>query len=99
MNREYCHRAQDLISTFDFRHPVFGMDGVAFYLKPIPCPAPLHHRDTARWVDLIIQQRKARNLTQVQTAKKAAPLSVHITLLETGQRRLDVIEFMGHCER
>ena len=45
-------------------------------------------------VELIIQERKARDLTQVQVAKKLRRYQSYITLLETGQRRLDVIEFM-----
>jgi transcriptional regulator with XRE-family HTH domain len=49
-------------------------------------------------VDLIIQERKARDLTQVQVAKKLRRYQSYITLLETGQRRLDVIEFMDIAE-
>jgi len=49
-------------------------------------------------VDLIIQERKAADLTQVQVAKKLRRYQSYITLLETGQRRLDVVEFMEIAE-
>ena len=55
--------------------------------------SPLGHRDTAL-VDLVIRERKAPGLTQVQVAKKLRRYQSYVTLLETGQRRLDIIEFM-----
>ena len=45
-------------------------------------------------VDFIVQERKAAGLTQVQVAKKLRRYQSYVTLLETGQRRLDVVEFM-----
>ena len=45
-------------------------------------------------VKLVIQERKAAGLTQVQVAKKLRRYQSYVTLLETGQRRLDVVEFM-----
>lgn len=45
-------------------------------------------------VEFIVEQRKAAGLTQVQVAKKLRRYQSYITLLETGQRRLDVVEFM-----
>src|SRR4051794_7552513 len=45
-------------------------------------------------VELVIRERKARDLTQVQVAKKLRRYQSYVTLLETGQRRLDVVEFM-----
>lgn len=45
-------------------------------------------------VDLIVQERKAAGLTQVQVAKKLRRYQSYVTLFETGQRRIDVVEFM-----
>lgn len=45
-------------------------------------------------IDLIIQERKAVGLTQVQVAKKLRRYQSYVTLFETGQRRIDVVEFM-----
>ena len=49
-------------------------------------------------VDLIISERKAAGLTQVQVAKKLRRYQSYVTLFETGQRRLDVVEFMDIAE-
>jgi transcriptional regulator with XRE-family HTH domain len=49
-------------------------------------------------VELIIQERKARDLTQVQVAKKLRRYQSYVTLFETGQRRIDVVEFMDIAE-
>jgi Helix-turn-helix domain len=45
-------------------------------------------------VELVIAERKAAGLTQVQVARKLRRYQSYVTLLETGQRRLDVVEFM-----
>lgn len=45
-------------------------------------------------IELVIKERKAADLTQVQVAKRLRRYQSYVTLLETGQRRLDVIEFM-----
>lgn len=49
-------------------------------------------------VDLIIRERKAADLTQVQVAKKLRRYQSYVTLFETGQRRIDVVEFMDIAE-
>ena len=45
-------------------------------------------------IDYVIQQRKKADLTQEQVAKKLRRYQSYITLVETGQRRIDVVEFM-----
>ncbi len=45
-------------------------------------------------VEFVIEQRRAAGLTQVQVAKKLRRYQSYVTLLETGQRRLDIVEFM-----
>jgi transcriptional regulator with XRE-family HTH domain len=45
-------------------------------------------------VELVIRERKAADLTQVQVATKLSRYQSYVALLETGQRRLDVVEFM-----
>jgi transcriptional regulator with XRE-family HTH domain len=45
-------------------------------------------------IALVIKERKAAHLTQVQVAKRLRRYQSYVTLLETGQRRLDVVEFM-----
>ena len=45
-------------------------------------------------IAFVIQQRKAAGLTQVQVAKRLRRYQSYVTLLETGQRRIDVVEFI-----
>ena len=45
-------------------------------------------------VDYVIQRRKRAGLTQQQVAKKLRRYQSYVTLVETGQRRIDVVEFM-----
>ena len=49
-------------------------------------------------VAYIIAQRDAADLTQTQVAKKLKRYQSYITNIETGQRRVDVIEFMALAE-
>ena len=49
-------------------------------------------------VDYVIAQRKKAGLTQVQVAKKLRRYQSYVTLLETGQRRIDVVEFLDLAE-
>ena len=46
-------------------------------------------------VAYIIEQRDAKGLTQVQVARKLKRYQSYITNIETGQRRVDVVEFMA----
>jgi len=46
-------------------------------------------------VALIIAQRDTADLTQTQVAKKLKRYQSYITNIETGQRRVDVVEFMA----
>lgn len=45
-------------------------------------------------IEFIIKERKAADLTQVQVAKRLKRYQSYVTLVETGQRRIDVVEFM-----
>ena len=45
-------------------------------------------------IEFVIKQRKAAGLTQVQVAKRLRRYQSYVTLLETGQRRIDVVEFI-----
>lgn len=45
-------------------------------------------------IEFVIKQRKAAGLTQVQVAGRLRRYQSYVTLLETGQRRIDVIEFI-----
>lgn len=45
-------------------------------------------------IEFVVRERKAAGLTQVQVAKKLRRYQSYVTLLETGQRRLDVVEFI-----
>jgi transcriptional regulator with XRE-family HTH domain len=46
-------------------------------------------------VAFIIAQRKAKKLTQTQVAKRLKRYQSYITNIETGQRRVDVVELMA----
>lgn len=46
-------------------------------------------------VAFIVEQRDAADLTQVQVARKLKRYQSYITNIETGQRRIDVVEFMA----
>ena len=45
-------------------------------------------------IEFIIKERNDADLTQVQVAKRLKRYQSYVTLIETGQRRLDVVEFM-----
>jgi transcriptional regulator with XRE-family HTH domain len=45
-------------------------------------------------IEFIIKERDAADLTQVQVAKRLKRYQSYVTLIETGQRRVDVVEFM-----
>ncbi len=49
-------------------------------------------------VEFIIAQRKAAKLTQTQVAKRLRRYQSYITNIETGQRRIDVVELMALAE-
>ena len=54
------------------------------------------------FIALLIQARKQAGLTQVQLGARIGRKQTHISIIETGVRRIDVIEFtalaqaMGH---
>jgi ribosome-binding protein aMBF1 (putative translation factor) len=45
-------------------------------------------------VDLIVTKREAAGLTQTQLAEKLGEYQSFVARLESGQRRIDVIEFL-----
>jgi transcriptional regulator with XRE-family HTH domain len=45
-------------------------------------------------IEFIIKERNDADLTQVQVAKRLKRYQSYVTLIETGQRRIDVVEFM-----
>ena len=45
-------------------------------------------------VDFIVSKREAAGLTQTQLAEKLGEYQSFVARLESGQRRIDVIEFM-----
>jgi transcriptional regulator with XRE-family HTH domain len=49
-------------------------------------------------VEFIIDQRKAAHLTQTQVAKRLKRYQSYVTNIETGQRRIDVVELMALAE-
>ncbi len=49
-------------------------------------------------VAYIIAQRDVVDLTQTQVARKLKRYQSYITNIETGQRRVDVVEFMALAE-
>ncbi|WP_417798916.1 helix-turn-helix domain-containing protein [Terasakiella pusilla] len=48
-------------------------------------------------VDLLIEQRKAIGMTQQQFADSIDEHQSYVARLESGQRRVDVIEFLRFC--
>ena len=45
-------------------------------------------------IEFVIKERNDADLTQVQVAKRLKRYHSYVTLIETGQRRVDVVEFM-----
>jgi transcriptional regulator with XRE-family HTH domain len=49
-------------------------------------------------VDLLIAERKRARLTQADLAKKLGRYQSHVATIESGQRRIDVVEFLAIAE-
>ena len=49
-------------------------------------------------ISMLIERRKSAGLTQAQVAKKLRRYQSHVATLESGQRRIDVIEFLDLAE-
>ena len=47
---------------------------------------------------LLIDARKAADLTQTEVARRVGRYQSYIAAIEIGQRRVDVVEFLGLCE-
>lgn len=48
--------------------------------------------------DVLIEARRAKNLTQVEVANRLSKPQSFVSKYESGERRLDVIEFMEVCK-
>jgi transcriptional regulator with XRE-family HTH domain len=49
-------------------------------------------------VDFIVQKRKAAGMTQADLAARLGEYQSFVARLESGQRRVDVVEFLGLAE-
>jgi transcriptional regulator with XRE-family HTH domain len=49
-------------------------------------------------ISLLIQKREAAGLTQAELAKKLGEYQSFVARLESGQRRVDVVEFLDLAE-
>lgn len=54
----------------------------------------LHSARHRRLLELLIEQRKAAGLTQANVAKALNRHQPHIANIESGERRVDVVEFL-----
>lgn len=52
----------------------------------------------ARLQDALIAARREQNLTQVEVAKRLGKQQSFVSKYESGERRLDVIEFIAVCK-
>ena len=57
-------------------------------------PRSLRTPEHERLCRFLITKRKAAGLTQADVAKELGMEQTHISLIERGQRRVDVIEFL-----
>lgn len=48
--------------------------------------------------DVLIEARRVKNLTQVEVANRLGKPQSFVSKYESGERRLDVIEFMEVCK-
>jgi transcriptional regulator with XRE-family HTH domain len=61
-------------------------------------PTSIHTPKYKKFRNLLIENRKAANLTQVQLAEKLGRPQSFVSKIESGERRLDVIEFIEWCD-
>lgn len=59
----------------------------------------IHSTPYLRLLDLLIEQRNAAGLTQWQVAEKLGRPQSYVSKFERGERRLDVVEFLGVCKQ
>ena len=52
-----------------------------------------HSRDYQRFIDVLIEARKRKNLTQETVAARLGKPQSFVSKYESGERRLDVVEF------
>lgn len=58
-------------------------------------PKTIFDGDHAKLVDALVEARAQSGLTQTQLAERIGRDQTFISLIERGQRRVDVIEFIG----
>ena len=63
-----------------------------------PVPKTIFGGDHQHLVDVLIEARKSAGLTQVELSQRIGRDQTFISLIERGQRRVDVIEFIGMAE-
>ena len=54
--------------------------------------------DHPKLVAILVEARKAARLTQTELAQRIGRNQSHVSLIEMGQRRVDVIEFVRMAE-
>jgi transcriptional regulator with XRE-family HTH domain len=60
-------------------------------------PKTIHSRTYKRLVDRLVAARKEAELTQVEVAKKLDKPQPFVSKCESGERRIDVVEFLYLC--
>jgi transcriptional regulator with XRE-family HTH domain len=63
-----------------------------------PMPKTLHSPRHEALVAFLIDQRKRANVTQAELASKLGQYQSFVARAESGQRRIDVIEFLDWAE-
>lgn len=61
-------------------------------------PKTIFGGDHRRLVEVLTEARKAAGLTQVDLSQRIGRDQTFVSLIERGQRRVDVIEFIGLAE-
>ncbi|MHB8744829.1 MAG: helix-turn-helix domain-containing protein [Sulfuricaulis sp.] len=57
-----------------------------------------HHPHYQKFLDLLRSERIANGVTQVQLAEKISNRQVFVSKIETGERRLDVVELIEYVD-
>jgi HTH-type transcriptional regulator/antitoxin HipB len=61
-------------------------------------PQSIHSERHARLVEVLIRERKRAGLTQADVAKALGRYQSFIAGIESGQRRVDIVEFLDLAE-
>lgn len=57
----------------------------------------LHTRKYALFREALLQARESKGITQVELAERLSLPQSFVSKVETGERRLDVVEFLDYC--